>query len=112
MKEVGPIVCLYAVTSYQALNNKSAGIIHDLEMFESLEYNRGSGVDGQRITHAVCTVGIGAEDLIPYLPYQNSAGVEYQDEGFGRVLPSSILEAVGFFIDEDCERPLKRAKVR
>lgn len=113
MKEVGPIVCVYACTRYQAWNNnsKSAGIIHDHEKFESLEFSRGSDVDDVKDTHAVCAIGIGAEDMIPYIPYQNSVGVEFQNEGFGRVLPSCILEAIGFFIDEDCKRPVKRAKV-
>jgi len=49
--------------------------------------------------------------MTPYLPYKNSTGVKFQNEGFRRVLPSCILEAVELFTDEDRERPLKQAKV-
>lgn len=44
-------------------------------------------------TYVVYTIGIRTEDMTPYLPYQNLAGVEFQNERFGRVLP-----AVGFFL--------------
>lgn len=76
-------------------------------MLDYLDYHRrSSDSHDQMSTHAVCTIGIGTEDMTSYFLCQNLAGVEFQNEGFRRVLP-----AVGFFIDKDCERPLKRAKV-
>jgi hypothetical protein len=63
-------------------------------MLKYLDYHsRRSGSHDQVRTLAVCTIGIGTEDMTSYFLYQNLAGVEFQNEGFRRVLP-----VVGFLL--------------
>lgn len=110
MHKHGPLVCIHSVTAYQSENLKSSGIIHGTSLASAHEMSTQGG-PGRLQTHAVCIVGLGVEDMAPFLSYQNSVGKEVQKDGFGRMLYSSVLQAVGLFVDKDHERPLKKRKV-
>ncbi|KAJ1277955.1 hypothetical protein BS78_04G042500, partial [Paspalum vaginatum] len=100
IRDNGPIVCVDAVNDYQSDNLQSWGIINGTPSnFDVLEYLRTRNISGRDLqTHAVCSVGFGSEDMTSFLSYQNTAGVEVQKDGYGRMLPYSALEAVGLFI--------------
>ncbi|CAN6247136.1 unnamed protein product [Urochloa humidicola] len=85
----GPLVAVYPVTEYQRRNADSFGILHGAEDEAEASSSR----------NTVCIAGFGVEDLCSFLQFQKFRRVQEEKGMFGRVLASSILELIGFFVE-------------
>lgn len=86
----GPLVAVFTVTEYQRRNADSFGILHGGEK---------GGIEASSSNRTVCVTGFGVEDLCSFFQFQKFRRVQAEKGMFGRVLASSTLELIGFFVE-------------
>lgn len=96
----GPLVAVYSVTEYQRRNEDSFGILHGAEeQVVGVCQETDDGIEVSPSKRTVCVTGFGVEDLCSFLQFQKFRRVQEEKGMFGRVLASSTLELVGFFVE-------------
>lgn len=107
----GPLVGVYHVTKYQKMNADSFGILHGVEEApliaceetddrSALSTSENTICNNGSLKNTICITGFGVEDSCSFLQFQKFRRVHDEKGMFARVLASSIVELVGFFVEE------------
>lgn len=107
----GPLVGVYHVTKYQKMNADSFGILHGVEEAPliaceetddrfALSTSENTICNNGSLKNTICITGFGVEDSCSFLQFQKFRRVHDEKGMFARVLASSIVELVGYFVEE------------